>query len=244
MICVSDKGDSAGYGGVTGDDDDGVRAEGVDPSVEQGTALASRRAGVLRMVLVDMVAPLVVFQVCRAAGASDVAALVASGLPPGVGVLVAWRRRGSLEVVGVTVLVGIVLSIVLGTWSDSPRAVLLQGVAFTAVFGLCCLASLTFRKPLMLHFGIALHGGPETASGSQLAADFVTYAGARHFWRVVTGVWGLAYLVDAGVRAWAVQRLSTSTSLTVNRTLPWILTALLFTWAFTWANRLEGQRDA
>ncbi|MDH2415277.1 VC0807 family protein [Nocardioides sp. CER19] len=241
IICVSDAGDT-GCGDVAGHAES-RRADRVEPAVEPRAALASRRAGLLRMVLVDMVAPVVVFQLCHAAGASDVAALVASCLPPAVGVLHTWRRRGGLEVVGVTVLAGIVLSIALGAWSDNPKAVLLQSAAFTAVFGLCCVVSLMFPKPLMLRFGIALHGGPETASGSQLATDFVKHPAARHFWRVVTAVWGIAYLADAGVRAWAVQRLSASTSLTLNRTLPWLLTALLFTWAFHWASRLEHERD-
>ncbi len=74
--------------------------------------------------------------------------------------LVTWRRRGSLEVVGVTVLAGIALSIVLGLLSGNPKIILLEGVAFTAAFGLCCLASLAFPTPLLLRFGVALHGGP------------------------------------------------------------------------------------
>lgn len=195
------------------------------------------------MVLIDLLAPIVLFQVSRAAGASEVWALVVSGLPPAAGVLVTLWRRGSVEVVGVTVLAGIALSIVLGLLSDNPKVLLLRGVALTAAFGLCCLASLAFRKPLMLHFGIVLHGGPETA-GAQLSADFATYAEARRFWRVVTAVWGLAYLADAGVCGWAIQQLSTGVSVTLNRTLPWAITAALFAWTFRWANRLEETRDS
>ncbi len=214
------------------------------PQVGQRPARASRRAGLLRLVVVDLVAPIVVFQVSRAAGVSDVWALVASGVPPGVGVLVTWRRRGHLEVVGVTVLAGIALSVVLGLLTGNPKVLLLQGVGFTAVFGLCCLASLALRKPLILHFGIAMHGGPETAAGAQLCSDFGTYVESRRFWRTVTAVWGLAYLADAGVRAWAIQQLSTGASVTLNRTLPWAITAVLFVWVFRWGNRLEQQRDS
>ncbi len=57
-------------------------------------------------------------------------------------------------------------------------------------------------------------------------------------------MWGLTYLADAVVRAWAVEQLSTGESLTLNRILPWVLTAILFAWAFRWGSRLEEQRDS
>jgi hypothetical protein len=196
------------------------------------------------MVLVDLLAPVAVFWVLRLVRVPEVWALVASGVPPGAGVLVTWRRRGTLEIVGVTVLAGIALSVVLAALSDNPKILLLQDVAFTGVFALCCLASLALPKPLILHFGIALHGGPSTAAGAHLATDFSTYVDARRFWRIVTTVWGIAYLADAGIRMWAVEHVSTGASLTVNRTLPWLITALLFAWAFRWAGRLEQQRDS
>ena len=110
----------------------------------------SRAGGVLRIVCLDILGPLVVFRIARAAGVSDVWSLVLSGLPPLLGVAADWIRWRTLEIVAVVVLSSITLSVLLAMASDDPRVLLLEGTAFTAVFGLACLGSLGRRRPLIM----------------------------------------------------------------------------------------------
>lgn len=76
-----------------------------------GKRMTSRRAGVLRIVGLDVVGPLLVFRLCRdAVGMPEVWSLVVSGSLPALGVAVDWVRWRTLEAVAAVVLSGIALS--------------------------------------------------------------------------------------------------------------------------------------
>ena len=208
----------------------------------QGGAVISRRAGVLRTVGLDIVGPLVVYEACRAAGVPTVWALVVSGFPPAIGVLLDWVRWRTLEVVGAVVLCGIGLSIVLALLSKDPTVVLLEGAAMTAAFGVACVVSLSRRRPLIFYFAQAFFGGRHSADGAELDADYDQYRKARFYWRVVTVVWACAYFAEAMAKTVVVQNASTQTALAFNRTAPWVVSGILLAWMFWWASRLRAEK--
>ena len=196
----------------------------------------------LRMLGLDIIGPLVAFQLLRSAGLAEVWSLVLAGTLPGFGVLVDYLRWRTVDVVGVVVLGGIGLSIALAVVTDDPKIVLLESAALTGAFGLACLLSLATHRPLIFYFGQAFNGGRHSSEGAELEADFDKYGEARFFWRTVTVVWGLTHLALAVVLTAIVQTSSTSTALTFNRTVPWILTAALIAWAFWWGERLRAEK--
>lgn len=206
------------------------------------TRTISRSEGVLRTVGLDIVGPLIVYQLLRRAGMSEAWSLVLAGCLPALGVLIDWLRWRTLAVVGCVVLGGIALSIVLALITDDPKALLLEGAAITAVFGVVCLVSLRARRPVIFHFAQAFYGGRHSVDGAEMDADYVRYEEARSFWRTVTMVWGLAHIAQAGLLVAVVQTTSTGTALTFNRTVPWLITGLLFAWAFWWGARLSAQK--
>lgn len=195
----------------------------------------------LRVVALDLLAPLIAYQLCREAGVPTVWALVAAAVPPAVGVVVDWLRRHTLEVVGVTVLAGLGASVVLALLTDDPHVVLLEGPLLTAAFGVACLVSLGFRRPLILRFAQAFEGGRHTEEGAELESDYDAAPVARRFWRVTTVVWGIAYLVDAAARVVVIQTAPTSTALAVNRVVPWVVFAVLLAGTVTVGNRLRAR---
>ena len=67
-----------------------------------------------RMLGLDIIGPLVAYQLLRSAGLAEVWSLVLAGTLPGFGVLVDYLRWRTLDVVGVVVLGGIGLSCVQG----------------------------------------------------------------------------------------------------------------------------------
>jgi hypothetical protein len=204
--------------------------------------MLSRSAGMARTLGLDLIGPLVLFRLCRRAGLSEVWSLVVAGLLPGIGVLIDWIRFRTLQVVGAVVLAGIALGIALALLSDDPEVVLLEGVAITAAFGLACLVSLVGRRPLIFHFAQAFYGGRWTAEGAELDSDYDRYEEARSFWRIGTTVWGITYLLQAAGRAVIIQTMSTGTALAVNRTVPWLISGLLFLWMYRWGARLQAQK--
>lgn len=209
---------------------------------EAGERTVSRSAGTLRTLGLDIVGPLVAYQLLRTAGLGEVWSLVLAGTLPGFGVSVDYLRWRTVDVVGVVVLSGIGLSIVLAVVTDDPKIVLLESAALTAAFGLGCLLSLATHRPLIFYFGQAFYGGRHSSEGAELEADFDKYGEAEFFWRTVTVVWGLTHLALAAVLTAIVQTSSTSTALTFNRTAPWILTAVLIAWAVWWGERLRARK--
>ena len=196
------------------------------------------------MVGLDIAGPLVVFWLARAGGVPVVWALVLSGLPPLLMVGWDWVQRRTLDVVGGVVLGGIVLSIALAFLSADPRVVLLEGVALTAAFGAVCLVSVRARRPLVFHFAQAFYGGPHARAGQELDRTYAAYGEARSFWRTLTVVWGVVYLVESAARVVVIFVAATSTALLVNRLLPWCVYAVLLIGSFAWGNRLRSSEPA
>jgi hypothetical protein len=158
------------------------------------------------------------------------------GRCPGIGVLVDYVRWRTVDVVDVVVLSGIGISIVLAIVTNDPDVVLLESAAITAIFGTACLVSLSARRPLIFYFGQAFYGGRHSFEGAEMDADYEKYEEARYFWRIVTAVWGLTHIALAAALAAIVQTSSTSTALTFNRTVPWILNGGLIAWSVWWVN--------
>ena len=204
----------------------------------------SRWAGVARVVGLDVVAPLVVFQLLRSAGVAVTWALVLSGVPPLAGVVVDWWRWRSVEVVGVVVCASIALSASLALLSDDPRVVLLEGAVVTVALGVACLGSVRRRRPLIFFFAQAFYGGPRAAAGAELDQEFESYGEARTFWRRTTVVWGCAYLVQAAIQALLVLSSSTDTALAANRVLPWVVYGGLLAWSLARGQRLRRTKPA
>ncbi|HET8559555.1 MAG TPA: VC0807 family protein [Marmoricola sp.] len=194
-----------------------------------------------RIGLLDLIGPLVVYALCRHAGMPTVWALVTSGATPGVGVAADWLRWRALEVVGTIVLVGIALSVVLALVSDDTSVVLLEGAILTVGFGLACLASLPRRRPLMFYFAQTYYGGRHSSPGAELDVEFESRREARAFWRIVTVVWALAYVVEGLARVVVIQSVPVAAALAVNRIAPWVVSAVLFGWTLWWGSRLRGQ---
>lgn len=194
------------------------------------------------MIVLDIIGPLVVFQVAIAAGVSEVWALVLSGLTPVIAVAVSWVRWRSLEIVGAVVLGGIALSVLLALLSNNPQVVLLEGTVLTFAFGVASLVSLVGRRPLIFSFAQVLYGGQHAAPGRELDTDYDTYPEARSFWRTLAVVWGVVYMAEAGVRVAIIFGASTQTSLLVTRVLPWVVYAALMLFSLIWGLRLNSTK--
>ncbi len=208
-------------------------------------AKGSRLRSVTVIVIFDVVAPLVAYNLLRSAGMSAVTSLLLSGVFPAIPVSVDGIRHRRLEVVGALVLTGIGVGTVLGLVSHNARLLLIEGSVPTGVFAVGLLGSLFTRQPLM--FGFAREfAGPDTDKGREMTMLWHSYAGFRRVFRVMTAVWGVAFVIEAVLRVIIALTTSTGMALVISKVMPFVFVALLFAWTVGYGthNRKKAARMA
>lgn len=218
---------------------DGPRATSAGSSRDRG-----RLTSLAPIVFFDIGGPLVVYTELSNNGASTVTALVLSGVLPAVGLLLAAVRHRRLDTIGALVLTGILVGTVLGLVTGSARAVLLEGSVPTALIGLVCLGSLFTRRPLMFRFAYE-YMGHDTPKGRDFA-DRWRHAAFRRTFRVITVVWGIAYLAEAIANVVIVETQSAGTALSVSKIMPYAVAGALVAWMMVYGSRSrrKGERAA
>ena len=163
---------------------------------------------------------------------------------PALGVAIGVIQHRRLDVVGAVVLAGIIVGTVVGLASHNARLVLVEGSVPTAVFGMACLGSLWARRPLM--FSLAREfTGPDTTRGQEMTRLW-QYEGDRRVFRVITAVWGVAFLIEAALRVVIVYNTSAGTALAISKVTPFVFAAIMCAWTVAYGTRQKrkGERMA
>jgi hypothetical protein len=204
----------------------------------------TRLGSLAGIAIFDIAGPLVAYSQLHAHGFSEVSALILSGVFPAFGVLLTVVRHRRLDAVGALVLLGIAVGTVLGLVSGSARLVLIEGSVPTGIFGVVCLASLWSRRPLIYRFAVEFIG-PDSHQGREFAENW-QYQGFRHVFRVMTIVWGVAYLLEAAARVVIIEVTSAGTALAISKIMPYVVAGLLVAWMIMYgrAARRRGERLA
>src|SRR5580658_5056008 len=171
------------------------------------TRYRSQLQSVAMIAVFDVGGPLVLYQLLRSAGHSAVISLVLSGIFPAIGVAIKFARSRRVDAIGVLVLAGIAVGTLVGLLSGNARLVLIEGSVPTAVFGVLCLASLWSSRPLMYRFAIEFMG--EDSPRGREFESLWQYQEFRRVFGVITIVWGVGYLAEAGARVLIVELTST-----------------------------------
>lgn len=192
----------------------------------------------------DIAGPLVTYSMVRSAGLGAVPALLLSGVFPALGVLLGFARHRRVDAVGVLVLAGVAVGTILGLISGNERLILAEGSVPTAIFGLACLGSLRASLPLIFRFALEFIGA-DTPQGRDFVAKW-QYAGFRRVFRLMTVVWGTAYLAEAAARVMIIELVPAGTALAVSKTMPYMVAALLIGWTTGYGqrSRRRGERLA
>ena len=193
------------------------------------------------IVIFDVAAPLAAYNLLRSAGASAVTALLLSGVFPAVNVAIGAIRHRRLDAVGALVLAGIVVGTILGLVSHSARLLLVEGSVPTAIFGVACLGSLWARHPLMFSFAREFTG-PDTTRGREMTRLW-QYEGYRRVFRVITIVWGVAFLLEAALRVVIVYNTSAGSALAISKVTPFLFVAILSAWTVAYGARHKKKSE-
>jgi intracellular septation protein A len=147
----------------------------------------------------DIVVPLLVFDVLSARGVPVVWALAAGGLSPALNNLRTWIRSHRLEPVGIIVMTLLAIGTLTSLISGNVFFALIKDSFLTATFGLICLVSLLAKRPLMFSVLRQFVAGEDP----ERIADWNDRWENRAFRtaiRIVTAVWGFAYITEASLR--------------------------------------------
>ena len=183
------------------------------------------------MILVfDLGGPLLVYTLLRSAGLGTVTALILSGVPPALGILIGGVVDGRLDVIGVVVLAGLLVGTVAGLVSNNARFYLIEGAVPSLVFALACLISLRFSKPLIYRLAVEVLG-PDSPKGREAVGAW-RYPSFRRAFRIITAAWGIAYLFEVAVRLVVVAITSTGIALLFSKLIPYAFAIVLSLWTF------------
>ncbi|MFE7097903.1 VC0807 family protein [Streptomyces erythrochromogenes] len=213
------------------------------PPARKGGAAA---LGWVLTIGLNVVAPIITYNQLRDHGWSEFAALLLSSAWPVLdsAVNLAWRRK--LDEFAVVTLVFLVITAVVSLiGAHSARALLIKDSGVTGLFGLLCLATLLAPRPLMFYFGrkFATDGTPASTAWWN---GLWQYEGFRRTMIVMTTVWGVAYLVEAGVRIALAFVVDTDTMVVVSPVMLYTVLGCLGAWTAMYGKRsqAEGERRA
>jgi hypothetical protein len=191
----------------------------------------------------NVAAPILTYKLMTDHGASSVNALLVSSLWPFAEVAFVFVRRRRLDDFGMLTLLFMGLSLISAAFFHSERMLLIKESVVTGVFGLICLGSLAAPRPLMFYFGRKF-GTDGTEQGIAFWNSLWQYEGFRKTQRLMTTVWGVAYLVEAGVRIALTYVLSRSAAVTMNNTVPYAVLGLLLFWTIRLGKKRRAAAEA
>lgn len=211
---------------------------------DHALATLSPRRLILQM-LTGGVAPLVTYELGKHAGLSDPTALATSAVPPALAIGAEWLWRRQINVIGTIVLTGILLGLAsVAVFHGNELLLKMRESVVTGMFGLICLVTLVLpMRPAMFHVGRALASAADREKGREFATLW-DVTEARRVFIVLTLVWGLGLLVEAGARAVLALELSTGRFLATAPVAGWIVIGSLLAWTFSYSRRSRQRGEA
>ena len=191
-------------------------------------SFAMLRRNLGESLLISGAAPFVAYQVLNAHGVPPVRALALTSVFPIAGLLIGFRRDRRADFIGVISLALIGLGIA-GSFNFGPRFYLVRVSFGTSLFGLMCLASLFYRRPLMFYLGRQVAAGNERARVAHYERLWLSPR-FRQVLRIVTTTWGVGYLLEAGVRVLVALSLPIATVLLVEPMIGAVVFVTLLVW--------------
>jgi hypothetical protein len=190
--------------------------------------------------------PLAVYYAVRSHVDGDATALMIAGAPAAGWVLIEWLRRRRLDPIGLIVLCGFVAGVVASVALGGDTFVLkVRDSAFTAVFGVACLVSLTWGRPIMFFIGRAMSAGNDPDKVRAYDEMYELPIASRAF-TVITACWGVGLVTEAGLRVGLAVMLPTGLFLAASPALAGVIFGGLFAftvWFSKRARRIGEQLD-
>lgn len=190
-------------------------------------------------IVLNAVFPVILYKLSkRYYSPSEFTALVVAALFPigKSGFELIYHRQ--LDPISILVLLGIVADSVALLFGGSPRLLLVRESLITGVFGLACFFSLLLPRPMMFYFARYFIAGTDPARQARFNASW-QFPEVRFCHRLITTVWGCAFVGELVVRIILICNLPAAAVLIVSPILIGVLTIGTMVWAFAYGHRVR-----
>ena len=150
---------------------------------------------------------------------STLPTLALMAVPPTIYTLYSWARKRSIDLISVFALITLAVSLLVTLFVHDPHLFLIRDSYLTGVFGLLCLISLLTPRPLAYYvYRWAFAHTPDELAA--LNARSQTPHG-RFVQRMVTAIWGLAFVGETLIDAFLAYHLPTAQFVAIHPFLFW-----------------------
>lgn len=201
-----------------------------DPlSVDPEPASRFRFKQLVPTIAFDVVMPIIIFNVLTRYNVSTLWALAVAALSPAANNLRAWVTSRRLQPLGLIVMTFLAIGTATSLISGSVFFALIKESFLTATFGFLCLGSLLAKRPLMFYINRQFVAGDDPARLEWWNGlwQYPTFRAAQ---RLVTAVWGVAYLVEALLRVGFSLVLSPAQVVTISPVMAFSVMVVLIAW--------------
>jgi hypothetical protein len=205
--------------------------------------LRERGLGIALEIGVNFVLPVLIYDSTHAQ-LGDVRALMASSGPPILWAVIEFIRLRRIDALSIIVLTGIALSLLAFIGGGGAKFLQLRERLVTGGIGLGFLVSVLIRRPLIYEFARATMIRRQQ---NESLAEFEALRdnpGFRRTMNLMTLVWGVALVADAGVSVAMVFAMSIHDFMIANRILGYGLMGGLFAWTYWYARRARRRGQA
>lgn len=195
--------------------------------------------GLLPSLLLNIALPIVLYMlVKRYVTSEEVVALSVASLFPLAESLWSVMRHRRLDMLSIVVLLGTGIGLIGVLLGGSANLILIRESFFTGAFGLACLVSLLFPRPLLFYFArqFVTERAPE-----KLASFDATWQDplARSVHCTITLVWGCAFVGEFLLRVLLVVSLPHALVLAIAPLLLTGITLLTILWTIAYARSVS-----
>ena len=199
--------------------------------------------GLLPSILVNGVLVFVIYLLVKHfTSASDILALVISAIPAMIFTVVGLIRQRQVDVFGAFALITIAFSILLTFMTGDPKLFQIRESLLTVLFGLICLVSLLFPRPIWFYIIRYFTAGnkPDQIAVFNTAWQYPLF---RTYIRNVTIFWGLIYVVEFPIRLVLVYTLPIAQFLAISPIIFYGITIAAIAFTLAYGRRVRQRAD-
>ncbi len=197
--------------------------------------------GIVWTVALNAVAPVLLYEAARRYGSfSEFAALAVAAVFPIIRSGFELLVRQQIDPIAILILLGIGADCVSISLGGSGRLLLVRESVFTGAFGLACFASLLLPRPMMFYFGRFFFAGTDAIRVARFNSAW-QFAEVRFTHRLITVVWGLAFVGDLLIRILLIVYLPAALVLIVSPIVLGVKIVSVMTWAFAYGGRVRAR---
>ena len=184
--------------------------------------------------------PIGVYFLVRHRVHSDAQALIIAGSFSVAWIVVQWVRQRKIDFVGAVVLFGFVVGVGCSVaLHGNTYALKIRDAFFTALFGAACVITVfTHERPTLFYVSRYLSAGndPDKVSAYNRLLDHPT---GRRTFAVLSVVWGIGLMAEAGLRMALADLLPTGTFVAVSPAITGPIIGSLFAFTIVYAKRAQ-----